>query len=164
MADKKPPTRQPQKRKERSTFWQVFPPLTILALMLLAPTVINRLAGVPSIPDFAFTQSPRFDVERHTQGLGIKYYVHGVEFSQHPVAAELARTGDKPRAQLRAFEQNVENAYKRELHGECQRGLEEKERRKGRVGTDTEKREVDAEPVESCEELQRLGQRRHLEL
>jgi DnaJ homolog subfamily B member 12 len=105
-------------------------------------------------------------MERQTSGLGVKYHVNNVEFSNHPaIAADLKTsvTSTRGKAILR-FESNVERVYTQDMYAQCQRGLERKERRKDReigffgVGTDWEKvKDIENEPVESCEELRRLG-------
>ena len=65
---------------------------------------------------------------------------------------------------LRRFEGNVERVYTQELYGQCQRGLERKERRQNAeigllgIGTDWDRvKEIQKEVVESCEELKKLG-------
>lgn len=94
----------------------------------------------------------------------MKYHVNAAEFSGHPIAAELARTGKRSGPDLQRFEGNVERAYTQELVGLCQRGLDSKERRKDRevglfgIGTDWEKvKRIEEEKIESCDELRRLG-------
>lgn len=96
--------------------------------------------------------------------MGIKYHVNAAEFSGHPIAAELARNDRKAGPELKRFESNVERTYTSDLYAKCQRSVDHKERRKNQevgmfgIGTDWEKvRRIDAEPIESCEELRRLG-------
>ena len=114
--------------------------------------------------DISFSQTPRYNVERSTAGLGIKYHVNGAEFSGHPIAAELARGDKQPRPALQKFEHTVERVYTQDLYTKCQRGADRKERLKNQevgffgIGTDWDKvRKIDAEPIESCEELRRMG-------
>jgi len=65
---------------------------------------------------------------------------------------------------LRRFEENVDQAFTRETYSVCQRGLDSKQRRKDQavgffgIGADWEKvKQIDAETVESCETLKRMG-------
>lgn len=103
-------------------------------------------------------------MERTTNGLNVKYHVNAAEFSGHPIAAELARSDKNPGPQLKKFENNVERAYTQDLYAQCQRGVDNKERRKNQevgmfgIGTDWDKvRRIDQERIESCEELRKLG-------
>lgn len=135
---------------------QLFPPIALFALMLLVPWFSNiiesRFTSAPAAdPHFSFTHTPQYNVERHTAGLGVTYYVNAAEFS--PITAELARNFNKPGPKLRGFEEKVENVYKSELHERCQRGLGDKQR-----GKEHEKdRQAEIGTVESCDELRRLG-------
>lgn len=130
-------------------------------------------------------------MERQTGGIGVRYHVNAAEFMGHPViGAELARdrvdvgkvagqsekTSDKAAdgkakdkkikrgPALTKFENTVDRAYTQDLYGQCQRGVERKERARERevglfgIGTDWEKvKAIEKEVVESCEELKRLG-------
>jgi DnaJ homolog subfamily B member 12 len=143
-------------------------------LILFAFSILSALPNIfaePSIPDprFAFVPDSRYNTERHTSGLKIRYHVNNAEFSQHPqIAAELAAqaSGNQRGARngvLRRFEGNVERIYTQELYGQCQRGIDRRERRKNAeigllgIGTDWGRvREIELEKVESCEELKRL--------
>jgi len=65
---------------------------------------------------------------------------------------------------LQKFEDTVDRIYTQDLYAHCQRGRERKERAKEAefglfgIGTDWEKvKNIEAEVVESCEELKRLG-------
>lgn len=143
-----------------------FLPILILFLfpLLNALPSLFMPATTPD-PHFSFTPSQRYNVERHTSGLGIKYHVNGPEFSGHPtIAAELARAQSGNAPELRRFETDVERTYTRELYTQCQRGMDLKERRKEAevgifgIGTDWEKvKRIDQEPVESCQRLRELG-------
>ncbi|KAH8093270.1 DnaJ-domain-containing protein [Cristinia sonorae] len=148
----------------RSILIQLLPLFILFAFSLL--NALPNLFATPQTPDprFSFMPSSRYNVERQTNGLGIKYHVNSAEFSGHPIAAELARTGKTHGPELKRFEGNVERAYTQELYATCQRGLEQKERRKDRevglfgIGTDWAKVEkINAETIDSCEELRRLG-------
>ena len=65
---------------------------------------------------------------------------------------------------MQKFEGKVERVYTQELYAACRTAIDSKERRKDReiglfgLGTDWEKvKRIDEEPVESCNELKRLG-------
>lgn len=141
--------------------------LPILILFLFSVlNVLPSLFGPSMTPDpqFAFVPSGRYNVERQTGGLGIKYHVNGAEFSGHPIAAELARNGNQPGPELRRFESDVERSYTSQLYRQCQHAMNAKERRKEAeiglfgIGTDWEKvKKIDQEPVESCQRLKDLG-------
>jgi len=67
-------------------------------------------------------------------------------------------------AALAKFESTVERVYTQEMYGQCQRGIDRKERAKEvemglfGFGTDWDKvKKIEAEVLESCEELKRLG-------
>ncbi|EMD38957.1 hypothetical protein CERSUDRAFT_112669 [Gelatoporia subvermispora B] len=148
----------------RSVFMQLLPLILLFAFSFI--NLIPSLFSSAPLPDphFSFTPSPRYNVERHTGGLGVPYHVNSAEFSGHPIAAELARSGNAPGPALRRFEKNVENVFTRELYGRCQRAIDDKERRKDReigvfgFGTDWEKvKKIDAEPIESCDRLRQMG-------
>jgi DnaJ family protein B protein 12 len=124
-------------------------------------------------------------VERQTGNLGVNYHVNSAEFMAHPViGAELAREGvdvgkveqtdgrtaegkvkkQKRGPALHKFEHTIERVYTQDLYGQCQRGVDRKERLKEQevglfgIGTDWEKvKKIEQEVVESCEELRRLG-------
>ena len=103
-----------------------------------------------------------------TQTLGVQYYVNAAEFSRHPIAAEIARSGQSSPPQtvpaLRRFEESVDRVFKQETYMICQRGMDSKQRRKDQalgffgIGADWEKvKQIEAETVESCETLKRMG-------
>ncbi|KAH7921298.1 DnaJ-domain-containing protein [Leucogyrophana mollusca] len=153
----------------RSLLTQLLPLIILFAFSFL--TALPNLFSSPSTPDprFSFSPTSRYNVERHTGGLGIKYHVHGPEFHNHPqIAAELAAReagrGARGQSALSKFEGTVEHMYTQDLYNQCQRGLERRERRKDAeigifgIGTDWEKvKKIEQETVDSCEELKRLG-------
>ncbi|KAI0832066.1 hypothetical protein BC628DRAFT_1310554 [Trametes gibbosa] len=157
--------RQDQPAAESRSIWvQVLPLLLLFAFSLL--NALPNLFATPPTPDprFAFTPTTRYNVERTTGDMHVKYHVNAAEFSGHPIAAELARNDNKPGPQLRKFEGNVERAYTQDLFAQCQRGLDRKQRQKDQevglfgIGTDWAKvRNIDAEPIESCNKLKSLG-------
>jgi len=142
-------------------------PLLILFLFTFLSAIPNIFGTAPTPdPRYAFTPSPRYNVERHTGGLNIRYHVNSAEFSTHPIATDLAQAQQsKSRSSLLdKFERTVERVYTQELYGICQREMERKERRKEQksgflgIGADWDAiKRIDAEKVESCEELRRLG-------
>ena len=156
---------QPRQNAEpRSIFMQLLPLFILFGFSLL--NALPSLFSSPPTPDprFSFTATPRYNVERTTNGLGVKYHVNAAEFSGHPIAAELARNDRKPGPELKRFESGVERVYTSDLYAQCQRGVDSKERRKNQevgvfgIGTDWDKvHRIDAEPIESCDELRRLG-------
>lgn len=154
----------PENNQPRSVFLQLLP-----IFILFAFTILNALPSLftsEPVPDprFSFSHTSRYNVERTTGGLGIKYHVNAAEFSGHPIAAELARNENRPGADLRRFESTIERVYTQDLYSQCQRGMDRKERLKSQevgvfgIGTDWDKvRKIDAQPIESCDELRRLG-------
>lgn len=151
----------------RSLLVQLLPLFLLFAFSML--NALPNLFSTPPTPDprFSFTPNSRYNVERHTAGMGVAYHVNAAEFSGHPIAAELARSksgSGGAGGELKRFEGTVERAYTQELYAGCQRGLDSKERRRDRevgilgIGTDWAKVEkIDKETVEACEELKRLG-------
>ncbi|KAF9650778.1 DnaJ-domain-containing protein [Thelephora ganbajun] len=145
-------------------------------LMQLAPMLIlflfSILSALPNIfttpptpePRYAFTPSTRYNIERATGPLGIKYHVNSQEFMSHPIAAEIARDSSKRGPQLSKFEESVERAFTRDLIVQCQAAVDRKHRRKEEliglfgIGTDWEKvRAIDKEPLEACDRLKQFG-------
>ncbi|KAI0033931.1 hypothetical protein K488DRAFT_46628 [Vararia minispora EC-137] len=140
-------------------------------LILFAFTIFSALPSVfstspPPDPHFAFTPSTRFNVERHTSGLGVTYHVNSAEFATHPIAAELARSdSNKGKAPaLMRFEEHVDRTYAHQKYAECQRGMDSKRRRREAkiglfgIGTDWEEvTKIDQENVEACEFLKAKG-------
>ncbi|KAL1944961.1 hypothetical protein VTO73DRAFT_2581 [Trametes versicolor] len=157
--------REQQPAAESRSIWVQLLPLFLLFAFSLLNALPNLFASTPTPdPRFAFNPSPRYNVERTTGGMHVKYHVNAAEFSGHPLAAELARNENKPGPQLQKFESNVERAYTQDLFAQCQRGLDNKQRRKDQevglfgIGTDWAKvRKIDEEPIESCNKLKSLG-------
>ncbi|CDO69622.1 hypothetical protein BN946_scf184851.g10 [Trametes cinnabarina] len=157
--------RQEQPPAESRSIWIQLLPLFLLFAFSLLNALPNLFASTPTPdPHFSFQPSTRYNVERTTNDLHVKYHVNAAEFSGHPIAAELARNENQPGPQLRKFETNIERAYTQDLFAQCQRGLDRKQRRKDQevglfgIGTDWEKvRKIDEEPVESCEKLKTMG-------
>ncbi|KAF5383848.1 hypothetical protein D9615_003657 [Tricholomella constricta] len=170
----------------RSMLVQLMPLLILFAFSLLS--AIPNIFGTAPVPDprFSFQPSARYNFERETGGIGVRYHVNKAEFMGHPViGAEIARDGTdvgkvagqstektnvntdgkaKRGPALAKFENTVDRAYTQDLYAQCQRGMERKERAKEQevgifgIGTDWEKvRAIEKEVVESCEELKRLG-------
>ncbi|PIL25141.1 transporter [Ganoderma sinense ZZ0214-1] len=159
------PGAQQQRPEEPRSIWMQLMPLFLLFAFSLLNALPN-LFSTPVTPDprFSFSPSSRYNVERTTGGLHVKYHVNAAEFSGHPIAAELARNDNQAGPQLQQFETNVERAYTNELYGQCQRGLDRKQRRKDQevgvfgIGTDWEEvKKIDVEPIESCDKLRELG-------
>lgn len=155
---------EPENNGPRSIFLQLLPLFLLFGFSLL--NVIPSLFTTAPTPDprFSFSQSPRYGVERTTNGLGIKYHVNAAEFSGHPIAAEIARNGKKSGPELTRFEKAIERVYTQDLYAQCQRGVDRKERLKNQevglfgIGTDWDKvKRIDEEPIASCDELRRFG-------
>ena len=166
--------RQNQNTEPRSIFVQLLPLIILFAFSLLS--ALPNMLGTAAVPDphFSFEPSAKYNVERQTGGIGVRYHVNSAEFTGHPaIGAELARErGDgkgknkktKRGPALTKFESTVDRAYTQQLYTLCQRGLDRKQRAKDQetglfgIGTDWEKvRAIENEVVESCEELRRLG-------
>ncbi|KAH9967240.1 hypothetical protein BC827DRAFT_1123530 [Russula dissimulans] len=164
----RPQEQQQEPATPRSLFVQLLPLLFLFAFSLLS--ALPSLFSTPPVPDprFSFQSSSRFNLKRTTQTLGVQYHVDSSEFSRHPIAAEIARSGqsDKPLPMpvLQRFEENVDQAFTRETYALCQRGLDSKQRRKDAamgffgIGADWKRVEqINAETVESCETLKQMG-------
>lgn len=145
-------------------------------LMQLAPVLIlflfSILSALPNIfstpptpdPRFTFAPSTRYNTERTTGPLGIKYHVNSQEFMSHPIAAEIARDSTRKGPQLSKFEENIEKAFTRDLIVQCQVAIDRKNRRKEEligifgIGADWEKvRAIEKEPLEACNQLKQFG-------
>lgn len=148
----------------RSVLMQLLPLLLLFAFSILSALPSIFSTSTPD-PRFAFSHSSRYNVERATSNLGIKYHVNGPEFYNHPkIAADLSAGAIRRGSALTRFESNVEHVYTQDRYSDCRRRVDERERRKEAeigffgVGTDWEKvRKIEAEEIESCEELKRLG-------
>ncbi|KAJ8482606.1 hypothetical protein ONZ51_g5250 [Trametes cubensis] len=157
--------RQERPAAEPRSIWVQLLPLFLLFAFSLLNALPNLFASTPTPdPRFSFQPSSRYNVERTTGDMHVKYHVNAAEFSGHPIAAELARNENKPGPQLRKFESNVERAYTQDLYAQCQRGIDRKQRRKDQevglfgIGTDWDKvRQIDEEPIESCDKLRSMG-------
>jgi DnaJ homolog subfamily B member 12 len=156
--------RQRQEPDARSPLLQLLPILILFLLSVM--TALPNLFTTPPTPDppFAFTSTSRYDYQRQTASLGIKYHVNRQEFMGHPIAAEEARDKGNRGPKVAKFEQTVERAYTQQLTATCQRELDRKQRRKDElvgifgIGTDWEKvRSVEMEKIDSCEELRKYG-------
>ena len=140
-------------------------PLLILFLFSILSALPNIFITPPTPePRYAFTPSGRYNTERTTGPLGIKYHVNSQEFMSHPIAAEIARDSTKTGPQLSRFEEKVEKAFTRDLIVQCQVAIDRKHRRKEEligifgIGTDWEKvRAIDKEPLEACNRLKQFG-------
>ena len=149
----------------RSIFMQLLPLIIIFAFSFLS--MLPDMFSTPPVPDpgFHFTKTSRYDLERQTNNLHINYYVNSRDFYGHPnIAADVAAGQHRRGSALSRFESNIEQVYTQTLYAQCQRDLNERERRKEReigffgVGTDWEKvKRIEAETFPSCEELKRLG-------
>lgn len=148
----------------RGLLMQLAPVLILFLISILS--ALPNLFSTPPTPDprFTFTPSMRYNTERATGPLGIKYHVNSQEFMSHPIAAEIARDDTKRGPQLSRFEDNVEKAFTRDLISQCQFAIDRKHRRKEEliglfgIGTDWEKvREIDKEPLEACDRLKQFG-------
>ncbi|KAF5336033.1 hypothetical protein D9611_006421 [Ephemerocybe angulata] len=174
----------------RSILVQLLPLLILFGFSLLS--ALPSLFTTPPVPEprYSWSGTTRYNGQMETGNLGVPYYVNPTEFSAHPViGAELAKDGLKVGKEgietrdgtvptdkklngkgktrgpaLKKFEDGVERTYTQELYGQCQRGVDRKERlREAEVGvfgwnTDWEKvKKIESEPIPSCEELKRLG-------
>lgn len=155
---------QNQQETARSPLVQLLPILILFLFSVI--TALPNLFSTPPIPDprFAFSSTARYNLERQTADLGIKYHVNGQEFMGHPIAAEVVRDKQQRGPKLARFEQNVERAYTQDLATICQREINRKQRRKDELvglfgfGTDWEQvRRIESEKIESCEELRKYG-------
>jgi len=155
---------QNQQETARSPLVQLLPILILFLFSVV--TALPSLFATPPTPDprFAFSSTARYNMERQTTGLGIKYHVNGQEFMGHPIAAETVRDKQQRGPKLAKFEENVERAYTQDLVTTCQREIGRKQRRKDElvgifgIGTDWEEvRRIEKEKIESCEELRKYG-------
>ncbi|KAF9240631.1 hypothetical protein BU15DRAFT_87545 [Melanogaster broomeanus] len=154
---------QGEQAQARSTLMQLLPLIILFAFSFLSVVPDLFSTSVPD-PRFGFTGSQRFDLERQTSNLGIKYHVNKHDFTTHPhIAADIAAGRHRQGSALSRFESNVEHVYTQELYSQCQQGIDRRDRRKAAevglfgIGTDWEKvKSIEAEPIKSCEELRRM--------
>ncbi|KAL0576270.1 Chaperone protein dnaJ [Marasmius crinis-equi] len=174
-----------QNAEPRSFVMQLLPLIILFGFSLLS--ALPNLFTTPPVPDprYSFQSSPRYPMERHTYGRGVKYHINPEQVMAHPVIGpELHRQGvdlrktstkkdekntkqdekTKPGPALSQFETNVERTYINEVYVLCQQGLNRKERMKEAevglfgIGTDWEKvKRIEEQVIESCVELEKLG-------
>jgi DnaJ family protein B protein 12 len=134
---------------------QLLPLIILFGFSLLS--ALPSLFGAAPVPDprFAFQETPRYNVQRETGGIGVKYHVNSAEFMGHPVigaelareAADVTKVAEQPSDKnspdgktkekrtkrgpaLAKFESTVERVYTQDLYAQCQRGVDRKERAK----------------------------------
>ncbi|OAX36137.1 DnaJ-domain-containing protein [Rhizopogon vinicolor AM-OR11-026] len=148
----------------RSLLMQLLPLLLLIGFTFLSAIPDMFSTSIPD-PRYSFSPSSRFNVERQTGGMGIKYHVNGPEFNSHPhIAADIAGGNQRRGSALSQFEGQVERVYTNSLYGDCQLGVERRQRKRDAevgvfgIGTDWEKvKRIETEKIDSCEELKRLG-------
>jgi DnaJ family protein B protein 12 len=148
----------------RSLLMQFLPLILLIAFSFLSAIPDMFSTSIPD-PQYSFSPSPRFNSERQTSGLGIKYHVNAHEFKNHrQIAADIAGGTQRRGSALSRFEGQVDQTYTNTLYGDCQRAVDRRQRRRDAeiglfgVGTDWEKvKAIEAEKIDSCEELKRLG-------
>jgi DnaJ family protein B protein 12 len=148
----------------RSLLMQFLPLILLIAFSFLSAIPDMFSTSIPD-PQYSFSPSPRFNSERQTSGLGIKYHVNAHEFKNHrQIAADIAGGAQRRGSALSRFEGQVDQTYTNTLYGDCQRAVDRRQRRRDAeiglfgVGTDWEKvKAIEAEKIDSCEELKRLG-------
>ncbi|KAG2051011.1 DnaJ-domain-containing protein [Suillus hirtellus] len=148
----------------RSLLMQLLPLILLIAFSFLSAIPDMFSTSIPD-PRYSFSPSTRFNTERQTNGLGIKYHVNEHEFKNHrQIAADIAGGTHRRGSALSRFEGQVEQVYTNTLYNDCQHGVDRRQRRRDAevglfgVGTDWEKvKEIEAEKIDSCEELKRLG-------
>ncbi|KAG1881104.1 hypothetical protein F4604DRAFT_1746478 [Suillus subluteus] len=148
----------------RSLLMQLLPLILLITFSFLSAIPDMFSTSIPD-PRYSFSPSTRFNTERQTSGLGIKYHVNELEFKNHrQIAADIAGGVHRRGSALSKFEGQVEHLYTNNLYGDCQRAVDRRQRRRDAevglfgVGTDWEKvKAIEAEKIDSCEELKRLG-------
>lgn len=148
----------------RSLLMQLLPLILLIAFSFLSALPDMFSTSIPD-PGYSFSSSTRFNTARQTSGLGIKYHVNEHEFKNHrQIAADIAGGTHRRGSALSRFEGQVEQVYTNTLYGDCQRAVDRRQRRRDAevglfgVGTDWEKvKAIEAEKIDSCEELKRLG-------
>ncbi|KAJ6591494.1 hypothetical protein DFH09DRAFT_1025280 [Mycena vulgaris] len=168
--------------EQRSSLVQLLPLILLFGFSLLS--ALPNLFTTPPIPDpdFRWARTTRYNVERQTGGMGVRYHVDPNEVMRHPViGVELTREGidwrkltavkdsadkqqHRPGPALARFETSVDKIYTRKLYSDCQAGHDQKMRAKEAevgvfgIGTDWDKvKRIEEEVVPSCDELKRLG-------
>ncbi|KIK48316.1 hypothetical protein CY34DRAFT_72264 [Suillus luteus UH-Slu-Lm8-n1] len=148
----------------RSLLMQLLPLILLIAFSFLSALPDMFSTSIPD-PGYSFSPSTRFNTARQTSGLGIKYHVNEHEFKNHrQIAADIAGGTHRRGSALSRFEGQVEQVYTNTLYGDCQRAVDRRQRRRDAevglfgVGTNWEKvKAIEAEKIDSCEELKRLG-------
>jgi len=155
---------QQQEASLRTILTQLLPLLLLFLFTFLS--AIPNIFGSMSTPDpgYSFKASPRYNVERHTRSYNVPYHVNAAEFQAHPIGVDLVQSKSARPSSLEKFERTVEQQYKEQMYYSCRQELERKQRRKEQhygffgIGVDEEAiRKIEAEKVESCEELKRFG-------
>ncbi|KAF9073300.1 hypothetical protein BDP27DRAFT_1445192 [Rhodocollybia butyracea] len=88
------PRHQEQQQVPRSAFIQLLPLIILFAISMLS--ALPNLFTTPPVPDpnFSFSPTSRYPMERHTATRDVTYHINPTEFMNHPVLGpELVRDG-----------------------------------------------------------------------
>jgi len=161
---------QTQAQKIRTTLLSLAPLLIFFFLSMLS-SLPDFFTSSTQPPQFSFTPSSYLSHQRVTPKLKVPYYVHPESFHQHQmwesVPVEQRTMPDATNKKVQVFEHDVERSYVSALRHQCQRQLEDRERRVqdaiGVFGIGVnwdEVKKMKEEQFESCElytRYQRLG-------
>lgn len=144
-------TRRPQQqqRQEEPSMFDTLRQLAPVLIILLA-TLLSSLFSGEDTPEYLFTKTSKYPVQRETPRLHIPFYV-GEKFAVH-----------KSDNKLRNFDHKVENLYVQDRRAKCSREQVAKnnlmEDAQGWFYTDQRKMEAaENMPMPHCQELRDLG-------
>jgi DnaJ family protein B protein 12 len=159
-----------QPQEPRSMFMQLLPLIILLAFSFIGSlSSLSSFFSTPN-PDYSFQQTRTYSDERITSGLQVPYFVNPRQFNSHPIYESIpenfraSKTAGTSSAKLYGFEREVEKTFVSAHRHQCNKELEDKERRMDAhrglfgLGADWDKiKLIQKEPMPSCEKLRSMG-------
>lgn len=146
--------RQRQRRRTQElhaepSFWETIKQIAPILVILFA-TLLSSFFSGESTPEYLFSRTPKYSVQRTTPHFNIPFYV-GDKFLE-----------DKSELKLKNFDAKVENLYVQDRRAKCSREQVHKnelmEDAQGWFYTDHRRlRQAEAMPMPHCQELRDLG-------
>ncbi|KAK4054603.1 Chaperone protein dnaJ [Microbotryomycetes sp. JL221] len=101
-------------RQQQGSMWLQVAPLLLLFLFSLLSQLPSLFGtSAPADPDFSFERIPRFNIERTTSNMGVKYFVNPTQFATHPIFDALVR--ENPQLGFSSKHEPETNAYRSDL-------------------------------------------------
>ncbi|KAJ3928546.1 MAG: hypothetical protein NXY57DRAFT_964441 [Lentinula lateritia] len=118
----------------RSTFIQLLPLIILFGFSMLS--ALPNLFATPPVPDpnFSFSSTSRYHLERHTPTRDVIYHINPAEFMHHPVLGpELVRDGVDLKAEYQKVKKEKESKKKEQTEERKEKPKDEEEKEKTKV-------------------------------